>query len=192
MTEEKQDVAFLALDIETTGLDPAEDQILEIAWRAVDHKYNPIEGEYLSRVFSLTSGGLDRLTKGPEVVRQMHSTSGLLGDVLGSREAIEPSVTRLDGALSRLHDKYERIHLLGMSIHFDAEFLKANGFARLFNDKRGIHHRMYDITSIKLALTQAGVPYEAAPKGNHRALNDVDEALDQARLFGALFQRIAP
>lgn len=184
-------IAYLGLDIETTGLDPNADQIIELAWKAVDHEFNEIEGESFSRVFSLSTAGLERLTTGPEVVREMHSRSGLLGDVLGSRDQIEPAARRLETTLLRLHETYDRVHLLGMSIHFDAEFLKANGFSRLFSDARGIHHRMYDLTSVKLALTQAGVAFEAAPKGDHRAANDVDEALHQALLFGDLFAGLA-
>lgn len=191
MSDAKQEVAYLALDIETTGLHPSEDQILEVAWKAVDTSFNEIEGESFERVLGLTNKGLDRLSAAPEIVRAMHSRSGLLGDVLGSRDQIKQVATRLDGALSRIHQKYERVHLLGMSIHFDVEFLKANGFGYLFSDERGIHHRMYDISSVKLALTQAGVTFDAAPKGNHRALADVDEALNQARIFGDLFEGIA-
>lgn len=179
---------YLALDIETTGLDRTKDAILEIAWRAVDANLEVIpDFPPFERVFALTANGMKRLIEAPAVVRTMHSASGLLGDVLGSKDKIDVTVSVLDSTLRRLHERFERVHLLGMSIHFDAEFLKHNGFAWLFDDARGIHHRMYDISSVKIALDQAGVEWKRAEKGNHRALADVDEAIEQARIFHALF-----
>ena len=187
MANTPTDVAYLALDIETTGLDPQKDQILEVAWKALDPSLSVMEGFDFSAVVGLTTAGWDRLSSAPEVVRNMHSTSGLLGDVLAAKKDLAHVGYHLGQTLFRLHKDFDRVHLLGMSIHFDAEFLKANGFGSCFDDSSGIHHRMYDLSSVKLALAQSGIEYPQAAKGNHRAAADVDEAIEQARMFHGFF-----
>ena len=88
------------------------------------------------------------------------------------------------------------VHLAGLSISFDRDFLKKDPSWALFfdNDTLGVslHHRLLDLSSLKMFLTARGVPWDKATNtGAHRAANDVRETLAQARIFWELLTPLA-
>lgn len=181
-------MAYLFLDLETTGLDPKNDHILEMAWAVTDNEFNLLKGvmTFLVRPFDW-SAMWAAYRNAPTVVKEMHRRSGLSTDLLNRDEA---HFANVDEIYERLMDDIawlEPVHLAGFSIHFDKAFMLENGFEDLFD--RVIHHRMLDLSSVKMMLDSSDVHFKKADNSNpHRALADVHESIEQARIFRDLLK----
>ena len=197
---------FAFLDIETTGLSPDDDHILETSWLITDSKLNmltPLRSRIVEHSQEEWQDIWSQLQSN-EPVRHMHQESGLL-DAMRSQAAWPLSASALqfrddiENARRQLggHDGTEHsVHLAGQSISFDRDFLKKDPTWTLFfdNDVLGVslHHRLLDLSSFKMFLTARGVPWDEATNTEaHRAANDVRETLDQARIFWELFAPLA-
>lgn len=183
---------FLFPDVETTGTDSEKDFLLEVAWVLTDDNFQPLNEPqtFLVDQMDRWSDMWARLRNADPIVQAMHASSGLTQEL----KEREDGFANLDEIYNRMHadlmsvGRNELVHLAGMSVHFDKAFLMANNFGALFWDsahtKPLIHHRMLDLSSLKLLWESAGVEFEQAPNvGKHRALNDVYEGIAQARIF---------
>lgn len=183
------DRTMLFLDLETTGLDPARDSIIEAAWAFTDEGFNVI-GE--PRTFLVEPKSWDALfdaLRARPVVRDMHTASGLFeelttGETVGVHHVAEALHEDI-----RLLPAHASLHLAGFSVHFDRAFLERNGFGFCLDL---IHHRHLDLSAVKMLLDAVGAPYTSPINGNpHRALADVVESIEQARLFAAQLGPVA-
>lgn len=172
---------YLWLDIETTGLDPTRDRILEIAWFATDDLLKVV-GTPSSCIVGAPRIALDRMDT---FVRTMHTQNGLLGelaeDAYYSLSDVEIGLTQYIAAFEWV----ERMPILaGSSVHFDRGFLH-----HWMPDAEALfHHRHLDVTSLKLCGRDRGVlkPWSASPA--HRALDDAFASLKDARVFYRIVQ----
>ncbi len=160
---------LLWLDLETTGLNPRADNILEIAVSVADFATPFVAVPALHRVIR-SRGSIE-----DEFVRKMHSDNGLL------KEAAAPSASPLcdvEAELVRLFSLTETYFLAGFSVHFDHSFLNIDmpGFASCLS------HRHYDVSSIKLFCQSLGMLPLPKGSGTHRAREDVLEAVAHAKL----------
>lgn len=166
------------MDLEMTGLDPDRHVIVEIATLLTDDDLNVIaEGPDI-----VVSAGEAELAKMDEVVRSMHTRSGLL-------EAIRKSDTNLASAgratlefLQKHIDTPNSVPLCGNSIGTDRRFL-----ARWLPDVDGfLHYRSIDVSTIK-ELTRRWYPdaYASMPRkvGSHRAMDDILESVTELRYY---------
>ena len=195
-----------ALDIETTGLDPDEDLILEISWVITDEDYNPITPLRTEIVHHNLAELPDiwLLLRENDVVRNMHQQSGLLPAIntetsvsmealaLMFRDDVNLANTTHGDAFG---EEVPQVHLTGNSIAFDREFLKRNStWANFFDsDVLGIeiHHRLLDLSSVKMMLDAVGVTWKKAENpGPHRAANDVLEVVEQGQIFHTLLTEL--
>lgn len=184
---------FLFTDIETTGLEPNKDIILEVAWAFTDEN---LEVVGTPRAFTIKpedhqwSTIANRLGQN-SYVREMHYKSGLWA-ALPSAETdfyeVE-AVLQQDLRSVQLRPSLDiPVHLAGLSVHFDKEFLEYNGWDL---ETMGVHYRIFDLSAVKIMLDISGVGWERVSNaGEHRALNDVFEAIEQARIFRELFGRL--
>jgi oligoribonuclease len=166
------------MDLEMTGLDPTRHAIVEIATLLTDDELE-IVAEGPDLVISASAeelGGMD------EVVRAMHSRSGLLEAIQTSTVTLaEAGQTTL--AFLRQHiPQAGTIPLCGNSIGTDRRFLAA----WLPEVDDFLHYRSVDVSTIKeLARRWYPEDYANVPKkaGSHRALDDIHESLRELRHY---------
>lgn len=184
-------MTYLFLDIETTGLDPKRDFILEIAWLLTDDTFKEKGVRRSFLVDQEDWGGVfDRMDS---FVYKMHEQSGLmegLSDANTDQHSLDTVYNFLHRDLVLEAGLGNTTHLAGFSIHFDKGFLLENDFGSLFTQFGAepplIHHRMLDLSSIKLMLKSLELEKVVAQPSNlkpHRALHDCVEALHFAQNF---------
>jgi oligoribonuclease len=167
------------IDCEMTGLDLRRDALIEIAALVTD-------GE-----LDILDEGIDLVIKPPEeavrqmseVVREMHTTSGLLDELPSGITLAEAETKVLDYVRSHVPGA-KKAPLCGNSIATDRSFL-ARDMPAL---DAHLHYRMVDVSSIK-ELSRRWYPraYFASPakKGGHRALADITESITELRYYRA-------
>lgn len=166
------------MDLEMTGLDPTTDVIVEIATLVTDDDLNVVaEGPDL--VVHHPPEVLDRMS---DVVREMHTRSGLLAAIEASTVSLaEAGAATLD--FIRRHVPTPRsVPLCGNSIGTDRRFLAAY----LPEIEDYLHYRSVDVSTIKeLALRWAPEVVESAPRKStsHRALDDIRESVEELRWY---------
>lgn len=166
------------MDLEMTGLDPARHVIVEIATIVTDDDLQVVaEGPDL--VVHQPAEALDAMD---DVVRTMHTTSGLL-------PAIEASTTTLEEAGRATMDfiqahvpEARTVPLCGNSIGTDRRFLAVY----LPTIEEHLHYRSIDVSTIK-ELTRRWYPkaFGSVPRKAtaHRALDDIRESIEELRWY---------
>ncbi len=189
---------YMFVDLETSGLDPELDRIVEIAWTFTDRKlrrmssttHTPVQpvGAALSRIYE------------NDVVREMHRGTGLLDELekgnLPLLAGVEDSIL---AELDTIEEHYQafvntltpeqqldpvctpsmEFHLAGKNVHFDRAFIDRH-MPRL---SKRLSHRMFDETSVKAMLEtlEIGIGLVAAENvgglTRHRAAFDVEVTL---------------
>jgi oligoribonuclease len=119
----------------------------------------------------------------PEVVREMHTTSGLL-DELSSGITVAEAQDIVLGYVRGHVAEPKKVPLCGNSIATDRWFI-ARDMPEL---DAHLHYRMVDVSSIKeLARRWYPRTYFASPAkhGGHRALADIKESVQELRYYRA-------
>lgn len=174
------------MDLEMTGLDPEQHVIVEIATLITDDELQLLaEGPDL--VITATA---DQLAAMDDVVRAMHTRSGLL-------EAIEKSTIDLRDAgaqtLAFLREHIPEpgtVPLCGNSIGTDRRFLSR----WLPEIDRFLHYRSIDVSTVKeLARRWFPAILAAQPRkvGAHRAMGDVHESVAELAYYRKEIFRVA-
>jgi oligoribonuclease len=165
------------IDCEMTGLDLARDALVEIACIVTDGELTPLD-EGIDVLIKPPAEALDGML---EVVRDMHTSSGLLGELAAGLTLAEAQDLVL--AYIRKHvPESRRVPLCGNSIATDRAFL-ARDMPEL---DAFLHYRMIDVSSIKeLARRWYPRAYFASPEkhGGHRALADISESIRELRYY---------
>jgi oligoribonuclease len=167
------------IDCEMTGLDPIHDALIEVAALVTDFELNVL-GDGLDLVVKPPAAALDQMD---EFVRTMHTSSGLLDELDGGVElaVAEQQVMEYVGQHC---PEGSRPPLAGNTVGTDRVFL-ARDMPAL---DAFLHYRVVDVSSIKeLARRWYPRAYYNAPvkRGNHRALADIQESIEELRYYRA-------
>lgn len=165
------------IDCEMTGLDLANDALIEVAALVTDSDLNVLgEG-----VDVLVKPSDEALAQMGDFVRDMHTKSGLLDELDGGMGMAEAEKLVLDYVRTHVPTA-RRAPLAGNTIGTDRMFL-----ARDMPELEGwVHYRNVDVSSIK-ELSRRWFPrayYQSPAKnGNHRALADIQESIEELRYY---------
>ncbi|MDN5745503.1 MAG: hypothetical protein L0H31_10330 [Nocardioidaceae bacterium] len=195
------------VDVETTGLDPSENNVLELGILLLDIDLNEIDA--FSGVVSSPGAvaALDRLAmlsaqqpqhpgeepyQGARIVHEMHQKSKLAYDIREAAGRGRPqTVAQVEAdavAFLESHNvkpSAHRLPMTGSSIHFDRRFLAE----RMPTLEAQFHYRNIDISSIKevTKLYRSDVADRAAkelkPKALHRSLPDCRDSVGELRFY---------
>jgi len=165
------------IDCEMTGLSLEHDALIEVAALVTDYELNVL-GDGVDLVVKPPAAALVQMN---EVVTRMHTSSGLLDELdagLTLQEAEEQVLTYV----REFVPEPRKAPLAGNTVGTDRTFL-----ARDMPTLEGwMHYRVIDVSSIK-ELTRQWYPraYFAAPAkaGDHRALTDINESIDELRYY---------
>jgi oligoribonuclease len=175
------------MDLEMTGLDPARHVIVEIATLITDDDLN-IVAEGPDLVVHATDEELGAMD---DVVRAMHTRSGLLPAIQASRVTLAEAGAETLAFLRTQLPAPRTVPLCGNSIGTDRRFLAA----WLPEIDEALHYRSVDVSTVKeLARRWYPGSLSAAPKkhGSHRALDDIRESVTELRYYrSAVFAPVA-
>jgi len=165
------------IDCEMTGLDLVNDALIEVAALVTDFDLNVL-GDGIDIVVKPPAEALDQMIP---FVRSMHESSGLLaelGDGVTLSEAEERVLAYIRGHCAA----DSRPPLAGNTVSTDRAFI-ARDMPAL---DAFMHYRIVDVSSIK-ELSRRWYPkaYFGAPakRGNHRALADIQESIEELRYY---------
>ncbi|GAA0572456.1 oligoribonuclease [Streptomyces mordarskii] len=165
------------IDCEMTGLSLANDALIEVAALVTDSELN-IQGEGVDIVVRPPAEALVTM---PEVVREMHTTSGLLAELEGGT-TLEDAQDQVLAYIREHVPEAGKAPLCGNSVGTDRGFLLRD----MPTLESYLHYRIVDVSSIKeLARRWYPRAYFNSPKknGNHRALADIHESIAELRYY---------
>src|ERR671933_1002856 len=160
------------IDCEMTGLDLGSDLLIEVAALVTDSELNVL-GEGIDVVIGATAEQLERM---PDVVREMHASSGLTEAVVASSVTLQEAEQQVLAYVKEHVPEPKKAPLCGNSIGTDRGFLVRD----MPELDAWLHYRMVDVSSVK-ELARRWYPrvYFNSPKkgGGHRALADIRESV---------------
>ncbi|GAA2317861.1 oligoribonuclease [Streptomyces violaceusniger] len=165
------------IDCEMTGLSLANDALIEVAALVTDSELN-ILGDGVDIVVRPPAEALVTM---PEVVREMHTTSGLLAELEGGT-TLEDAQDQVLAYIREHVPEAGKAPLCGNSVGTDRGFLLRD----MPTLESYLHYRIVDVSSIKeLARRWYPRAYFNSPKknGNHRALADIHESIAELRYY---------
>jgi oligoribonuclease len=165
------------IDCEMTGLSLEADALVEVAALVTDFELNVL-GEGVDVIIKPPAEALEQMD---DFVRNMHTKSGLLTELEAGVTLAEAEQLVLDYIRSQCPPD-SRPPLAGNTVGTDRAFL-----ARDMHDlETFLHYRIVDVSSIK-ELSRRWYPrtYFQAPakRGNHRALADIQESIEELRYY---------
>jgi oligoribonuclease len=167
------------IDCEMTGLDLDQDALVEIAALVTDDDLNVL-GEGVDVVIKPPDHTIETM---PEIVRTMHTASGLLEE-LAAGVTLEEAEAKVLAYVREYVPDARKAPLAGNSVATDRGFL-ARDLPVL---DAHLHYRIVDVSSIK-ELARRWYPrvYFNAPakNGGHRALADIQESIAELRYYRA-------
>lgn len=179
---------FLWIDIETTGLDPKNGHILEIAAIITDTKLNTIDemtmlimAEPMSVIRSMCN----------DFVLKMHTDNNLLEDLImdSHMSSYKEASTCLGDFIKKHFKDGEKPEMHGNSVHFDKKWIEwfMPEISNLWN------YRIVDVSTFKVICSNYSIfpsikteidNYDSVYKNvKHRALDDIKKSIFEYRLY---------
>lgn len=174
------------IDCEMTGLSLENDALIEVAVLVTDSELNVL-GDGVSVVIKPEPQALEQMG---DFVRNMHINSGLLEELDGGMTMSEATAIVMDYIRAYAPEPKTAL-LAGNSVGTDKTFLVRD----MPEVIEHLHYRIVDVSTIK-ELSRRWYPkaYYSAPAkdGNHRALGDIKDSIDELRYYRAAVMVPAP
>jgi len=167
------------IDCEMTGLDTRADALIEVAALVTDFELNVL-GTGVDIVIKPPPDALDQMV---DVVQAMHLSSGLLAELEHGVDLATAEKAVLDYVREHVPEA-RKAPLAGNTVGTDRLFLSRD----MPMLEQHLHYRIVDVSSIKeLARRWYPRAYFASPPkgGNHRALADIQESIEELRYYRA-------
>lgn len=169
------------VDLETTGLDPRLDSILEVACVVTDGFDEVARFCSVTRVARFIS-----LNSLHPAVREMHAKNGLWNESLDSTRSTKEVAADLLSFV-REHTDERASPIAGSTISFDRAFL----LDKMPDAAAWLHYRNVDVSTVnEIARRWYPAAYAARPHANrpksespHRAMDDVLESIEVLRHY---------
>ena len=165
------------IDCEMTGLDLEADALVEVAALVTDFELQVL-GDGIDLIIKPPPESLDQMG---DFVRDMHRSSGLLDHLAQGITLAEAEEQVLAYVKAHCPDG-SRPPLAGNTVATDRSFL-ARDMPTL---EQFLHYRIVDVSSIK-ELSRRWFPrayfQSPAKRGNHRALADIQESIEELRYY---------
>ncbi|MFF5790594.1 oligoribonuclease [Paeniglutamicibacter sp. NPDC012692] len=174
------------IDCEMTGLSLEHDALIEVAVLVTDAELNVL-GDGVSVVIKPSAEAMDQMN---DFVRNMHVTSGLIDELDAGLSMEEATKVVMDYIRSHAPEANKAL-LAGNSVGTDKTFL-VRDMPEVIDH---LHYRILDVSTIK-ELARRWYPrafFQAPAKtGNHRALGDIKDSIDELKYYRAAVMVPAP
>ncbi len=168
---------MLWIDIETTGLDPDTDKVLQIAYVLTNfdltlvHSFREITIQNSNALHSLNNW-----------CKEVHSQNGLLDLVQNSDYDLQKAQTEIILNINSKLGVRDTLYLSGNSVHFDKAFLRKH--FPLLHDR--LSHRIIDVSTMAVISKQLYPQlYSERPKKLycHTANQDIIESMEEYKYY---------
>jgi len=177
MSSERSQDRIVWIDCEMTGLDLHTDALVEVAALVTDSQLTVL-GDGVDVVIRPPDKAIETMV---DVVRDMHTSSGLLDELPSGITLAEAETAVLDYIREWVPEP-RKAPLAGNSVGTDRGFLARDMLAL----EAHLHYRIIDVSSIK-ELARRWYPrvYFASPSkhGGHRALADIRESIEELKYY---------
>lgn len=165
------------IDCEMTGLDLGSDALIEVAALVTDFDLTVL-GDGIDLIVKPPAEALEQMG---DFVRNMHEKSGLLEELESGLTLAEAEEQVLDFIRAQC-GPHARPPLAGNSVATDRAFISRD----MPDLEAYLHYRIVDVSSIK-ELSRRWFPrayfQSPAKRGNHRALADIQESIEELRYY---------
>ncbi len=165
------------IDCEMTGLDLGDDALIEVAALVTDFDLNVL-GDGIDLIVKPPAEALEQMG---DFVRNMHEKSGLLEELSAGITLADAEEQVLDYIRGQC-GAHARPPLAGNSVATDRAFISRD----MPDLEAYLHYRIVDVSSIK-ELSRRWYPrayfQSPAKRGNHRALADIQESIEELRYY---------
>jgi oligoribonuclease len=174
------------IDCEMTGLSLEHDALIEVAVLVTDAELN-ILGDGVDVVIKPPAAALEQMG---DFVRTMHTSSGLITELDAGLAMADAQKVVMDYIRSYAPEPNKAL-LAGNSVGTDKNFL-ARDMPEVTDH---LHYRILDVSTIK-ELARRWYPrafFQAPAKtGNHRALGDIRDSIEELKYYRATVMVPAP
>jgi oligoribonuclease len=177
-TSTHSDDRLVWIDLEMTGLDVERDAIVEIACVVTDGELTVLD----DGIDVVVHQPAEQLAAMGDVVREMHTRSGLLAEIEASTTGLAEAGAQVLDYVRRHVPSAGTVPLCGNTIGMDRRFL-----ARHLPELDGyLHYRSIDVSALK-ELCRRWYPEEyrhrPAKTEQHRALGDIVESVRELQYY---------
>lgn len=165
------------IDCEMTGLNMAEDVLVEIACIVTDAELNELDEGFSTVIFAPP----EMLSNMEPRVVELHEKSGLL-PLIKDGVSVQQAAAETFAYIQRHVPDPGKAPLAGSTVYVDRAFIAR----QMPQVDQHLHYRLIDVSSIKELVRRwwPKVYFQAPAKtGNHRALGDIVDSIAELRYY---------